>query len=146
MLSLNNLPDNEINKMTYENATRWYSFAPFTHITRERATVGALRKATEATTSASRPLATTKRANGTIRRLCKCQMWATSQASVVLRRMVARSTREARPRVEGKTEIRVCNGFWWGEERLRWILAGSNRPSCAHAVSGFASQQVACSM
>jgi predicted TIM-barrel fold metal-dependent hydrolase len=47
VLSLNNVPDAEINKMTYENAMRWYSFDPFTHITREQATVGALRKAAE---------------------------------------------------------------------------------------------------
>ena len=33
--------------MTYENAMRWYSFDPFTHISREQATVGALRKAAE---------------------------------------------------------------------------------------------------
>ena len=44
---LNNVPDDEINKMTYENAMRWYSFDPFTHIPREQATVGALRKAAE---------------------------------------------------------------------------------------------------
>ncbi len=33
--------------MTYQNAMRWYHFDPFTHITREQATVGALRKAAE---------------------------------------------------------------------------------------------------
>ena len=33
--------------MTYENAMRWYHFDPFTHITKEQATVGALRKAAE---------------------------------------------------------------------------------------------------
>lgn len=47
VLSLNSVPDDEINKMTYENAMRWYSFDPFTHIPREQATVGALRKAAE---------------------------------------------------------------------------------------------------
>jgi predicted TIM-barrel fold metal-dependent hydrolase len=47
VLSINNVPDDEINKMTYENAMRWYSFDPFTHISREQATVGALRKAAE---------------------------------------------------------------------------------------------------
>jgi predicted TIM-barrel fold metal-dependent hydrolase len=47
VLSVNNVPDDEIKKMTYENAMRWYSFDPFTHITREQATVGALRKAAE---------------------------------------------------------------------------------------------------
>src|SRR6202043_3246220 len=44
VLSLNNVPDDEITKITHENAMRWYSFDPFTHITREQATVGALRK------------------------------------------------------------------------------------------------------
>ena len=33
--------------MTFENAMRWYHFDPFTHISREQATVGALRKAAE---------------------------------------------------------------------------------------------------
>ncbi|MGV0784578.1 amidohydrolase family protein [Mycolicibacterium sp. XJ775] len=47
VLTENNVPDDEINKMTYENAMRWYSFDPFTHISREQATVGALRKAAE---------------------------------------------------------------------------------------------------
>jgi hypothetical protein len=31
----------------YQNAMRWYNFDPFTHITKEQATVGALRKAAE---------------------------------------------------------------------------------------------------
>jgi predicted TIM-barrel fold metal-dependent hydrolase len=39
------VPDDEINKMTHENACRWYSFDPFKHIPRENATVGALRRA-----------------------------------------------------------------------------------------------------
>jgi len=30
VLSLNNVPDDEINKITYENSMRWYSFDPFT--------------------------------------------------------------------------------------------------------------------
>jgi predicted TIM-barrel fold metal-dependent hydrolase len=47
VLTENNVPDDEINKMTYQNAMRWYSFDPFTHIAREQATVGALRKAAE---------------------------------------------------------------------------------------------------
>jgi predicted TIM-barrel fold metal-dependent hydrolase len=47
VLTENNVPDDEINKMTHENAMRWYSFDPFSHITREQATVGALRKASE---------------------------------------------------------------------------------------------------
>ena len=47
VLAENNVPDDEINKMTHENAMRWYSFDPFTHIPREQATVGALRKAAE---------------------------------------------------------------------------------------------------
>jgi hypothetical protein len=40
-----NVPDDEINKITHENAMRWFSFDPFTHIPREQATVGALRAA-----------------------------------------------------------------------------------------------------
>ncbi|TGB43122.1 amidohydrolase family protein [Mycolicibacterium peregrinum] len=47
VLTESNVPDDEINKMTHENAMRWYSFDPFTHISREQATVGALRKAAE---------------------------------------------------------------------------------------------------
>ena len=47
VLTANNVPDDEVNKITYQNAMRWYSFDPFAHITREQATVGALRKAAE---------------------------------------------------------------------------------------------------
>jgi len=47
VLSLNNVPDDEINKMSYQNAMRWYSFDPFSHITEAQASVGALRKAAE---------------------------------------------------------------------------------------------------
>ncbi|MCW2931322.1 MAG: putative amidohydrolase, partial [Actinomycetia bacterium] len=38
-----NVPDEDINKITYENAMRWYHFDPFTHVPKEQATVGALR-------------------------------------------------------------------------------------------------------
>ena len=47
MLENNSVPDDEVNKMTFENAMRWYHFDPFTHISREQATIGALRKAAE---------------------------------------------------------------------------------------------------
>ena len=47
VLNEHNVPDDEINKMTYENAMRWYHWDPFTHIPKEQATVGALRKAAE---------------------------------------------------------------------------------------------------
>jgi hypothetical protein len=47
VLTENSVPDDEVNKMTYENAMRWYHFDPFSHITKEQATVGALRKAAE---------------------------------------------------------------------------------------------------
>ena len=47
VLTEHNVPDDEINKMTYENAMRWYHWDPFTHIPKEQATVGALRKAAE---------------------------------------------------------------------------------------------------
>jgi predicted TIM-barrel fold metal-dependent hydrolase len=39
--------DDEINKITHENAMRWYHFEPFKHIPREQATVGALRNSVE---------------------------------------------------------------------------------------------------
>jgi hypothetical protein len=38
------VPDDEVAKMTHENAMRWYSFDPFTRMAREDATVGALRR------------------------------------------------------------------------------------------------------
>ncbi|UGQ12686.1 amidohydrolase [Yinghuangia sp. ASG 101] len=41
------VPDEDINKITFENAMRWYSFDPFTHIPRDQATVGALRAKAE---------------------------------------------------------------------------------------------------
>ncbi|MGE2726048.1 amidohydrolase family protein, partial [Mycolicibacterium pulveris] len=47
VLKANNVPDDEINKMTFENAMRWYHWDPFTHIGKDQATVGALRKAAE---------------------------------------------------------------------------------------------------
>jgi predicted TIM-barrel fold metal-dependent hydrolase len=47
VLSVNNVPDDEIKKMAYQNAMRWYSFDPFSHITQAQATVGALRKSAE---------------------------------------------------------------------------------------------------
>jgi hypothetical protein len=34
----------DASKMTHENAMRWFSFDPFTHMRREEATVGALRR------------------------------------------------------------------------------------------------------
>ncbi|HEY0453135.1 amidohydrolase family protein [Actinophytocola sp.] len=37
------VPDSDLNKITYENAMRWYSFDPFAHRAREQCTVGALR-------------------------------------------------------------------------------------------------------
>ena len=33
VLEKNNVPDDEVNKMTFENAMRWYHWDPFTHIT-----------------------------------------------------------------------------------------------------------------
>jgi hypothetical protein len=41
------VPDEDINKMTHENAMRWYSFDPFRHVARDQATVGALRRQAE---------------------------------------------------------------------------------------------------
>jgi predicted TIM-barrel fold metal-dependent hydrolase len=37
------VPRAELNKITYENAMRWYSFDPFAHRSKEKSTVGALR-------------------------------------------------------------------------------------------------------
>jgi hypothetical protein len=37
------VPDDEVNKITYENACRWYSFDPFAHRSRAASTVAALR-------------------------------------------------------------------------------------------------------
>jgi predicted TIM-barrel fold metal-dependent hydrolase len=37
------VPDDELNKITYENACRWYHFDPFAHRSREQSTVAALR-------------------------------------------------------------------------------------------------------
>jgi predicted TIM-barrel fold metal-dependent hydrolase len=43
--SLENVPDNEIDLITHENAMRFFDFDPFRHIDRKAATVGALRQA-----------------------------------------------------------------------------------------------------
>ena len=40
----NAVPDDDIAKMTHENAMRWYSFDPFAHVPKEEATVGVLRR------------------------------------------------------------------------------------------------------
>lgn len=45
LLEQEQVPDDEIDKITHLNAMRWYSFDPFAHIPREQATVGALRAA-----------------------------------------------------------------------------------------------------
>jgi predicted TIM-barrel fold metal-dependent hydrolase len=37
------VPDAELDKITFENACRWYQFEPFAHRTREQSTVAALR-------------------------------------------------------------------------------------------------------
>ena len=41
------MPDDDINKITYENAMRWYHFDPFAHVPREQARVGALRRSVD---------------------------------------------------------------------------------------------------
>ena len=49
---LQDLPDDQIDKITHENAMRNYSFDPFAHIPKEECTVGALRaQATDVDTS-----------------------------------------------------------------------------------------------
>jgi predicted TIM-barrel fold metal-dependent hydrolase len=40
------VPDADLDKITYQNACRWYSFDPFAHVAKEQATVGALRRLT----------------------------------------------------------------------------------------------------
>jgi predicted TIM-barrel fold metal-dependent hydrolase len=47
VLTEHDVPDSDINKMTHENAMRWYNFDPFKHVPKEQATVAALRKAAE---------------------------------------------------------------------------------------------------
>ena len=47
VLTEHDVSDVEINKMTFENAMRWYHWDPFARIAREQATVGALRKSAE---------------------------------------------------------------------------------------------------
>lgn len=37
------VPDDELDKITHQNAMRWYSYDPFTHVPKDEATVGALR-------------------------------------------------------------------------------------------------------
>jgi predicted TIM-barrel fold metal-dependent hydrolase len=44
VFAANAVPDDEIRKMSHENAMRWYSFDPFQHIKKEDATVAALRR------------------------------------------------------------------------------------------------------
>ena len=45
VFAANDVPDDDIRKITHENAMRWYSFDPFVHVPKEQATVGALRRA-----------------------------------------------------------------------------------------------------
>jgi hypothetical protein len=45
VLTRYDVPDSDINKITHENAMRWYRFDPFAHVPREQATVAALRAA-----------------------------------------------------------------------------------------------------
>ena len=43
VLAADDVPDDEVDKITHRNAMRWYSFDPFAHRPREQCTVGALR-------------------------------------------------------------------------------------------------------
>ena len=47
VLRQHDVSDTDIDRMTHENAMRWYSFDPFADHPREQATVGALRRAAE---------------------------------------------------------------------------------------------------
>ncbi|MFZ0666011.1 MAG: amidohydrolase family protein [Acidimicrobiales bacterium] len=44
VFSANSVPDADVRKITHENAMRWFSFDPFTHVEKTEATVGALRR------------------------------------------------------------------------------------------------------
>ena len=44
VFAANAAPDDEVRRITHENAMRWYSFDPFAHVPKEEATVGALRR------------------------------------------------------------------------------------------------------
>ena len=44
MFAAEDVPDADITRMTHGNAMRWYSFDPFTHVRKDEATVGALRR------------------------------------------------------------------------------------------------------
>jgi len=44
VFAANNVTDDEASKITHQNAMRWYSFDPFSHVARDEATVGALRR------------------------------------------------------------------------------------------------------
>jgi hypothetical protein len=37
------VPRADLDRITFENAMRWYSYDPFAHVPRDQATVGALR-------------------------------------------------------------------------------------------------------
>jgi predicted TIM-barrel fold metal-dependent hydrolase len=56
MQYLDVLPDDEIDKITHLNAMRHYQYDPFTHIPREDATVGALRKRAEGWDVSPKPM------------------------------------------------------------------------------------------
>ncbi|MGU3650190.1 amidohydrolase family protein [Mycolicibacterium sp. A43C] len=58
------VPDDEINKITHENAMRLYHFEPFTHVPREDATVGSLRKQAEGHDVSIRALSSHDRRGG----------------------------------------------------------------------------------
>jgi predicted TIM-barrel fold metal-dependent hydrolase len=44
VFNANSVPDDHVRKITHENAMRWYSFDPFTHVPKQDATVDALRQ------------------------------------------------------------------------------------------------------
>jgi hypothetical protein len=49
--ALAGISDEEINKITHENAMRVFHYDPFSHVPREQATVGALRATAEGVTT-----------------------------------------------------------------------------------------------
>jgi hypothetical protein len=62
VLTDNSVPDDEINKITYQNAMRWYHFDPFTTSPPNKPPSAPDAKPPKATTSPSEPSPTTKRA------------------------------------------------------------------------------------
>ncbi len=71
VLTKNDVPDDEVNKMTFENAMRWYHWDPFSHISRNRPPSAPCAKPPKATTSPSKPSPTIRRTQASGRLRCR---------------------------------------------------------------------------